>query len=199
MSAGYESSWANIELGDTVSPHKSYTPLEAKLGRTRYTLAITIRIPPLVTGRLHSQLENSTYIYIYIHTWQILVVHGEDDDQVEEGRKNFEHQAPFESPSWSPGPSRTSTVSREAVRRRNFKLGGTSWSNSFPCLSFRAGVTRLCLRIVRVRVPVIRIGSREICGPGRGLGDGLIVTVVSPFILFELVRLDISLKRSFRG
>lgn len=93
------------------------------------------------------------YIYTYIYTWQILVVHGEDDDQVEEGRKNFkppsshrvghlDHLDNVDSPE-------------EAVRRRNFKQGGASWSNSFPCLSFRAGVTRLCLRIVRVRVPVI--------------------------------------------
>lgn len=68
--------------------------------------------------------------------------------------------------------------------------------SSLVCLS--APVLRVCLRIVRVRVPVIRIGSREICGLERGLGDGLIVRL-PPFILFELVRLDISLKAFLRG
>ena len=45
---GYESSWANIELRDTVSPHESYTPRPKRSmgpGSTKYTLAITILDP----------------------------------------------------------------------------------------------------------------------------------------------------------
>lgn len=48
---GYESSWANIELRDTVSPHESYTPRPKRsVGRSsKYTLAITILPSSAVT------------------------------------------------------------------------------------------------------------------------------------------------------
>lgn len=102
----------------------------------------------------------------------------EDDDG---GCKNFN---PSPS-SWSPGGGQD-----EGILNRN---GGASSAvtrfGSPVCLS--APMLRPCLRIVRV-VPVIRIGSREICG----LGDGLIVLRVSLFYLNWLASIS-ALKRSW--
>lgn len=106
----------------------------------------------------------------------------EDDDG---GCKNFN---PSPS-SWSPGALSGGGQDEGILNRNGGASSAVTRFGSPVCLS--APMLRPCLRIVRV-VPVIRIGSREICG----LGDGLIVLRVSLFYLNWLASIS-ALKRSF--